>query len=243
VDQVMRVLSYNIHKGFDPGNRRFVLAQLKQAVRRLGADLVFLQEVQGQSESELGPQFEFLADELWPHYAYGKNAVYSSGHHGNAILSRFPILFHENIDVSTNRLESRGLLHVILDLEPEGPSRIPLHAICVHLGLREADRRSQLERLCERIHSHVPDGEPLVIAGDFNDWRLRATAVLKEKLGVSEVYHSIHGEHARTFPSWLPALRLDRIYCRGLETRHARCLTGFRWRLLSDHTPLLADLA
>ncbi len=41
---------------------------------------------------ELDSQFAFLADEIWPHFAYGKNAIYSAGHHGNAILSKHPIL-------------------------------------------------------------------------------------------------------------------------------------------------------
>jgi len=36
------------------------------------------------------PQHEFLAHESWLHHAYGKNSVYDSGHHGNAILSRYP---------------------------------------------------------------------------------------------------------------------------------------------------------
>jgi endonuclease/exonuclease/phosphatase family metal-dependent hydrolase len=238
----MRVLSYNIHKGWSQGGRRFVLGGIRQAVRRLKADLVFLQEVQGRHEENLEPQFEFLAHEIWPHVAYGKNAVYESGHHGNAILSRFPILLHDNIDVSTSRLESRGLLHAVIDLPTEAGGRAPLHAICVHLGLREVDRRHQLERLCERIQSHVPPGEPLIIGGDFNDWRLRATPILGQKLQTREAYHLVHGEHARTFPVWLPALRLDRIYCRGLEIEGAECLTGRRWRALSDHAPLVADL-
>lgn len=237
----MRVLSYNIHKGMSSDRRRFVLPPIRQAVRRLGADLVFLQEVQGRHEQRLEPQFEFLADEIWPHYAYGKNAVYASGHHGNAILSRFPIVLHENIDISTTRLESRGLLHAVIDWQ-EGGRRIPLHAICVHLGLREVDRRSQLERLCARIQSHVPPEVPLVIGGDFNDWRLRATSILMNRLEAREAFLLLHGEHARTFPVWLPALKLDRIYCRGLEIQSASCLTGMRWRALSDHAPVIADL-
>ncbi|MGZ3709925.1 MAG: endonuclease/exonuclease/phosphatase family protein, partial [Bdellovibrionota bacterium] len=64
---------------------------MRDALRAERADLVFLQEVLGEHEIHsrtvqgwpAGPQFEFLADELWPHFAYGKNAAYSAGHHGN----------------------------------------------------------------------------------------------------------------------------------------------------------------
>src|ERR1700745_327025 len=95
-----RVLSYNIHKGFTARNRRFVLREIRDAVRGLDPDFVFLQEVLGEHQGRrlrVGcawpekPQFDVLADELWPHFAYGRNADYEDGHHGNAILSKVPI--------------------------------------------------------------------------------------------------------------------------------------------------------
>ena len=95
-----RVLTVNTHKGFTFFNRKFILHELREAVRSVAADVVFLQEVHGANE-KLGarvpnwpdtPQYEFMADTLWPQFAYGRNAVYPHGHHGNAVLSKFPIL-------------------------------------------------------------------------------------------------------------------------------------------------------
>src|SRR5665647_3409505 len=79
----------------------------------LDVDIVFLQEVQGEHAHHaahvlnwpVAPQYEFLADEVWQDYAYGRNAIYDQGHHGNAILSRFPIISAENQDVSAHRFE------------------------------------------------------------------------------------------------------------------------------------------
>jgi len=184
-------------------------------------------------------QFEFLADETWPHYAYGKNAIYTSGHHGNAILSKYPIIGWENIDISTNRVERRGLLHAMIEI-PE--KKQPLHAICVHLGLLETERLKQIQSICERIESHVPHNEPLIIAGDFNDWRVRASKIFEKKLEAREAFLHLHGSHARTFPSWLPSLRLDRVYFRGLAAHRAKCLIGTRWNKLSDHIALTVEL-
>src|SRR5882672_5681916 len=94
-----KVLTLNTHKGFTTFNRKFVLHELREAVRATGADIVFLQEVQGSHEKHSRrhanylstPHYEFLADAIWKEFAYGRNAVYPHGHHGNAVLSKFPI--------------------------------------------------------------------------------------------------------------------------------------------------------
>lgn len=146
------VLTVNTHKGFTALNRRFILPELREAVRAVSADVVFLQEVHGTHEQHpqrydnwpTMPQYEFLADSLWPQFAYGRNAVYPAGDHGNALLSKFQIIRHDNLDVSISGHENRGILHCVLRLPGDGPE---VHAICVHLGLHEAHRNEQLRLL------------------------------------------------------------------------------------------------
>ena len=43
----LQVVTYNIHKGLSLFNRRLVIHELRDRLRQLGADIVFLQEVQG----------------------------------------------------------------------------------------------------------------------------------------------------------------------------------------------------
>jgi endonuclease/exonuclease/phosphatase family metal-dependent hydrolase len=241
----LSILSYNIHKGFSM-NRRFVLDAIKEAIRTTHTDLVFLQEIVGEHSRHSrktanwpeNTQFEFLADSIWTHYAYGKNAVYVDGHHGNAILSKHPIIAWENLDISSNRFERRGLLHATI--HPLQKDSEPVHAICVHLDLFERGRKQQLKHIINRIQRHVPSEAPLILAGDFNDWRESASPVLCSELGVTEAYLSLHGKHAVSFPTWFPFLRLDRIYLRGFSVLEARCFTEPPWSSLSDHGALLA---
>lgn len=243
----LRVLTVNTHKGFTVMNRRFVLPELRDAVRAVNADVVFLQEVQGMHDRHsqritawpAAPHYEFLADEIWPQFAYGRNAVYPSGHHGNAVLSKFPIVAHENHDVSVGRHEARGLLHCTLSVPGEAT---PIHAICVHLGLMEVHRRRQLELLCEIVARQVPAEAPLLVAGDFNDWRDRAHRVLKRCVGLDEVFVRAQGRAARTFPARLPLLRLDRIYVRNARAHRPVALPRQPWSRLSDHAPLAAEV-
>lgn len=243
----LRVLTVNTHKGFTALNRRFMLPALRDAVRQVGADLVFLQEVLGAHDGHaqrhpgwpVVPQYEFLANDLWPQFAYGRNAVSPVSHHGNALLSRYPIQRFHNRDISLHGDERRGLLHCEIALPGGRPA---LHAVCVHLGLRESHRQRQLDMLCELIEREVPAGSPLVVAGDFNDWRHRAHVVLEQGAGLSEVFQHAHGKSARTFPARWPLLHLDRIYVRDVVMHTPVALPRQPWTHLSDHAPLAAEV-
>ncbi len=247
--QHIRVVTYNIHKGFSPIKRAFVLEGMRRAIHDLGCDLAFLQEVVGchrRHERKVRgwsqqPQAEYLAgDGGWPFVVYHKNRVHRHGHHGNAILSRAPVLHSDYLNISTNRFERRGLIHSVLAWPDPGRR---LHAICVHLDLLEGGRRKQVARIIDLIREHVPEHEPLIVAGDFNDWRKSISPVLRAEAGLTEVFEHATGDHARTFPGALPILPLDRIYVRGLQVHRAETHHhGKHWGRLSDHAPLAATL-
>ncbi|HUP90635.1 MAG TPA: endonuclease/exonuclease/phosphatase family protein [Solimonas sp.] len=242
----LKIMTLNTHKGFTSFNRKFILHELRDAVRTVSADIVFLQEVLGAHGGHsarhgnwpAAPQYEFLADSIWPGVAYGRNAVYEHGHHGNAVLSKFPIVRQENHDISISGPERRGLLHCVLKIPQSG---VEIHAICVHLGLLGSHRRHQLEILC-RLLADVPPEAPLVIAGDFNDWQVHANRIL-ERCGVSEAFVGVHGRPPRTFPARWPLLPLDRVYCRNLKVERADVLRMRPWSHLSDHAALTAEFA
>lgn len=195
----LRVATYNIHKGVIRdffGLRRVPrIHELRARLHDLDADLVFLQEVQGQNEHHARrfeqwppePQDQFLAKSPTLRHtfetAYGRAASYLHGHHGNALLSRYSIIGLENRDVSDHALEKRGVLHCRVDL---GARRV--HCFVVHLGLLARSRERQLQVLIDWIEREVPQEAPMIIAGDFNDWRNQLNERLSEALGVTEVF-------------------------------------------------------
>jgi endonuclease/exonuclease/phosphatase family metal-dependent hydrolase len=240
----LRVVTLNIHKGLSLFNRRMVIHELREGLKKIDADLVFLQEVQGLHERNAlrfgawpqTAQHEFLAGADWQH-AYGQNAVYEYGHHGNAILSRFPIVSWDNHDVSNHRFERRGLLHCRIAVPWLDA---PLDCACAHLSLDEKGRRRQLDALA--LHLSGPHEGPLIVGGDFNDWRHSASRTMEQRLGLTEVSIMHNGRPARTFPSIMPVLRLDRIYVRGFRVLGAKVHRGAPWSLLSDHLAISAEL-
>ncbi|MBX7231912.1 MAG: endonuclease/exonuclease/phosphatase family protein [Bdellovibrionales bacterium] len=236
-------MTFNIRKGLGASGLNVNLKQIREALRHVTADIVFLQEVMGHSQKSIhakaglgGDHLEFLADSVWTHSAYGKNAIYTNGHHGNAILSKFPFDSWTNIDISNSRFEKRGLLHGVIQYHKKN-----IHIICLHLDLFERGRKVQLTRLIDLIQSMISKNEPLLVAGDFNDWRELATRQLREQLNLSEVGLETNGKHLKTFPAWLPLLPLDRIYFRGLKLNKAQVFNEKKWQNISDHQALIAD--
>jgi len=244
--QTLTIATYNIHKGFSHFNRRVVLHELRERLRELNADLVFLQEVQGEHNRHSarfanypdGAQHEFIAAEVWSHSAYGKNAVYEAGHHGNAILSRFPITQTLNTDISAHRFESRGLLHCQIDLGERGF----VHCLCAHFGLFAKGRRAQTRALIEYVQNEIPPDASVIIAGDFNDWRNQMSDSIASELNMNDVFYLHGGKVARSFPARLPLFRLDRIYVRGFSVQQSSVHSGGVWQRLSDHAALSARL-
>jgi len=282
----LRVSTYNIHKGVLRefiGLRRVTrIHELRTRLHELGSDLIFLQEVQGQHERHARrlehwpeePQDVFLAKSPKLRHtfetAYGRNASYLHGHHGNALLSRYPIVGLENRDVSDHALEKRGVLHCVVQV-----GRLKVHCFVVHFGLLARSRERQLGALIDWVSREVEVDAPLIIAGDFNDWRNRLSDRLCREIGVVEVFDALEPRvevarraayfardrlpaavlepaeaaasprmvrTARTFPALVPWFRMDRIYQRGFRVSAARVLRGIEWARLSDHSPLVADL-
>lgn len=283
----IRIATYNIHKGvvreFFGLKRIARIHELRSRLHELDADLICLQEVQGRNDRynrrfeywPQEPQDEFLANspDLKRTFesAYGKNATYLHGHHGNALLSCFPIVRRENRDVSDHVMEKRGILHCVVRVGKRN-----VHLFVVHFGLFARSRQRQTQALVEWVTKVVPARAPLIIAGDFNDWRNSLSSVLSERLGVSEVFEDAKGDNAvaqrvayfmhdklsgmgvdvrresfriprgvrtaRTFPALVPWLRMDRIYQRGFEVQWVGVPRGIEWARISDHSPLLADL-
>ena len=237
---ILRIATYNIHKGVQgigPA-RRLEIHNLGHAVEQLDADVVCLQEVRKLHRREERyftrwpelPQAEFLCPEGYS-AVYQTNATTRHGEHGNALLSRWPVVSHGHEDMSDHRFEQRGLLHVCVQV-----GRRTVHVLVVHLGLIAGSRVRQVEQLGQFIRREIPRTAPVVVAGDFNDWGAKLRPAMAA-FGLRDFV----GERANTFPSRLPLAQLDFVYARGLKPVGLEIPRGRIWWRMSDHLPLIAE--
>jgi endonuclease/exonuclease/phosphatase family metal-dependent hydrolase len=240
----LNVLSFNIHKGLNATSSQWVLDKIQALLGTVDADIIFLQEVQGEHRQRQQKfasdwpdlsQTEFLAGKNWPYYCYGANVQHEYGHHGNAILSKYPLRQVQNLDISTGRMSQRGLLYAKVEI-PQ--TTLSVHLLCTHLGLLKKERKYQFSQLNNFIQHTIPENETLIMAGDFNDWRSTSLKLLSKSLQITEVFKALKGAYARSCPAALPLLKVDRIYYRGLTPSGCEVVSI---KDASDHLPLRAS--
>ncbi len=237
-----KVATYNIHKGVQglgPA-RRLEIHNLGHAIEQFDADVVCLQEVRAFNRlharrfarwPDMG-QADFLAPEGYTP-VYRTNAITKHGEHGNALLSRWPVLEHSHENMSDHRFEQRGLLHTTLRVQERN-----VHVIVVHLGLLPASRVRQVKQLQRYIARDVPADMPVLVAGDFNDWGNTVKHMMSD-FG----FHAHTGATTPTYPSRLPLVQLDHVYARGVRPLKSYTPQGAIWARMSDHLPLLVEFA
>ena len=225
----IRVMTWNIH-GALGGNPRFDLDRVVALVKRHAPDIVALQEIDSRRArgANVGDPFDVLQEALGTHGVGARTVVTTDGAYGQALISRWPLFGTEIRDLSYPEREPRRAICSEV-ATPYGPLRV----IATHLGLSLHERRRQAFALLDMLG--VLD-RPTVALGDFNDW-LWAGSV-RRSLARALPGRSRH----RTFPSWLPLFRLDRVYlwpAPALLGSH----TDPAARAISDHLPVIADIS
>jgi endonuclease/exonuclease/phosphatase family metal-dependent hydrolase len=250
-----RIVTYNVHKcvGVD---RRLNPGRIVSVLKEINADIIALQEVLCiQGRDSQSDQAHFIAGELGFNYCMGHNRKLKEGLYGNLVLSRFPLLEHENHDISVAGREERGCLRVDVgitkegakggakDKAKEGAKERRLHVYNVHLGTSFIERRYQARKLIgESILSDSARPGPRVMLGDFNEWtRGLVTQLLNKHFQGGDI--RLHLKRSRTYPGMLPIMHLDHIYFsdEALELQYAELYRSRTALLASDHLPIFAD--
>lgn len=227
-------LNYNLHKHRSFFLRMATDKKIKSIIDNASPDIVFLQETQEKISRSLkgapvriNNKAKFLSGDQY-YCAYSQNLHYrnGSGGHGNAILSKHPILEQENLDISVSKMERRGILYTKIKV-----GELNLSAFCTHLNLRSSDRAKQVKLLTEYISSKTTPHSPIILGGDFNDFDHKITRLL-----LDDGWYC--GEIYKTFPNIFPTMSPDRIFSKNMQAVSSGVINNLHTRLLlSDHLP------
>jgi endonuclease/exonuclease/phosphatase family metal-dependent hydrolase len=235
---VIRVATYNVHRcrGID---RRVSAARIAEAIHRLNADVVAVQEIRRGDDptNAESDQVGYLANALGYQVAFGENRLQRGAPYGNATFSRFPIVFDENYDLTVRGQERRGCLRG--DIRVPGGRR--LHIYNVHLSTRYFARPRQARHLLSNeVLNHPAVKGPRVVVGDFNEWT-RGVATRLMGAHFESVDVRLLGRR-RTYPGLFPVLHLDHFYFDpSLRLRTFKLHRTKLTLVASDHLPLVAE--
>lgn len=235
------MLTYNIHhgRGID---KKLDLNRIAEVIKESDADLIGLNEVDRCFSKRSGyiDQLSWLSEKLNMHHAFGATITLRSKtsdfyrQYGNALLSRYPIVFQTNYRQYFFRgiFEDRALLEADVQVQNQ-----TLKIYVTHLSLSPLRQNKQIEYMLKKLKETEL---PVIVCGDFNmrpgmkQWK-KITNIL------TDVCHSQYDAPCPTFPSLRPKIQLDYIFV----SEHylidsVQSIT--KYRISSDHIPIKATL-
>ncbi|NMH61533.1 endonuclease/exonuclease/phosphatase family protein [Alteromonas ponticola] len=228
-----RLVTYNIHSGVGTDKKQDY-RRIGSFLAEIGADIVLLQEMDTRPESrEIKQDVKHICAGNVFELASSPALNEENGWYGNAILSRYPIVSNETLDVSQDGFQPRNIQTVVVQTH-----KGPLTVINTHKGLKKRERRSQFAQLHEYIEERLNTfRSPLVLGGDFNEWQFFTSAF-------KALNHTLRPSRTgATFPSKFPLFSLDRVWTTNdIVVHKCKRIKNEKTRVYSDHLPIQVDM-
>jgi endonuclease/exonuclease/phosphatase family metal-dependent hydrolase len=220
----LKVATYNIHIGKDADNN-LNLESTIETLRATGADLIGLQEIERHSpRSQFADQPRKLAEALGMQYHFEPALSVGPFEFGNAVLSRYPILATERIDLKSSK-EDRVALLATVDVQGR-----PVRVLVTHLGLLQPERARDVAELRNRLQGE--EEAPVLVLGDFN-----TTVQAPELQPWLQQFPSTTERGVETFPG--SGEQIDYV----LASKHFKSAASYTVPShASDHVPLVSVL-
>jgi len=231
--QSLQVVSYNIRHGVGM-DQKLNLDRTAQTLKGLNPDLVALQEVDLRvKRSDSVNQAQWLGTQLGMYPAFGSFMEYQGGWYGLAILSRYPFVHVQSIELPAGN-EPRVALAAELRL-PDGEI---ITVVNVHYDWVDDDkyRHAQAAAVVEYLAGLKT---PYILLGDFNDQPGSRTLKLFKDHAVEALPAA--GD-INTFPADAPRQKIDYIFASPATGWELKDILVVPENMASDHRPMRATL-
>ncbi|GGA56984.1 endonuclease/exonuclease/phosphatase family protein [Sphingomonas psychrolutea] len=227
---MIKVVSYNMHKGIGLDRRRDP-RRILDVLQEIEGDVIALQE----ADLRFGAKTRVI-----PHHMLDDHSPWQAvpiahdsgtmGWHGNALLARKGSAVGASAALHLPALEPRGAIRADLAVHSA-----PIRVVGMHLDLSGLWRRRQARAILAHVDSCAPT-LPTVLMGDLNEWT-RGAGCLRDFGRDFENVPTGPSFHARR-----PIGRLDRIFTRGFRVLDCGVHASPAARRASDHLPIWAVL-
>lgn len=230
----IKLMTFNIHGGIARDGLRDI-HRIKQLLDEMNIDIAVFQEVETRvSRGGCNEDITTLAGTNRPHHVFAPSIIHHDGWYGNLIVSKYPVIrgVVHNLE-TTAQYEPRNAVDALIET-PLGKIRV----IGTHLSLSIFERRSEARNLI-RLMDAVEEKEknPIILVGDINEWQVPSKLLKFLDSHLTPI--SCHC----SFPSWLPFLKLDRVWYHGGNLNvSAKTLCTKRVSKLSDHLPIVIEI-
>jgi endonuclease/exonuclease/phosphatase family metal-dependent hydrolase len=231
-----RAMTYNIHHG-EGLDRKVDLLRIAELIKREGADIVALQEVdKGVERTGRRDLPGELAALTGMTCVFSNNYAFQGGEYGNAVLTRFPVLSATNTNLKMlHAREPRGLQQLVLEV---GGHQLRVFNTHLDAGHDDAERWSLLAQVGTVIKS-VAGKQPVLLCGDFNATpETRISAQLNQWF--DDTWKVVGQGNGCTIPSDAPHHRIDYLW----SSKNGPITPLKAWvpvSKASDHLPVVAE--
>lgn len=230
----MKFMSFNTQHCLNFIQQKIDFEIMAEAIKKVGADVVGMQEIRSMGENEEYTDQTKAISELsgLPYYYFGKAIDFENlGPYGNSIISRYPIVSAEVIPIpdpdpktGNKYYETRAILKAKLEGD--------ITVIVTHFGLNDDEQENAVKTVVENLES-----ERCILMGDFNAKPDNAVLLpIREKM--KDTADLISG-NSLTFRSDNPYEKIDYIFVSDdIEIISAEIPDI----IASDHRPHTAEL-
>jgi endonuclease/exonuclease/phosphatase family metal-dependent hydrolase len=233
----LKVMTYNVHHCNPPSIGADIDIQaIAKVINAEKPDLVALQEIDVNTirSGKGNNQAKLLGELTGMKYYFSKAIDHQGGEYGVAVLSRLPILdsIKLHLPIHSDKPEELRAVAAVKVLLPSGQ---PLLFASTHLGLKEANRLLQAEKIIEYFGKN---DMPMILGGDFN-----ATPDSKVIQYFDQYFsRTCLRDCGFTSPVEKPSKTIDFIMYRGKDRFKVLETRVIDEKYASDHLPVISRL-
>lgn len=220
-----RIMTFNL----SGGDKRHSYRRIGNYLADACADVVMLQELDTRAASRDTERDirDICAGRV---FTLAPSPVTETEHgwFGNAVLSRFPVVSNDTININPDNT-TPAIIQVVVIATPHGE---------VTLINAHKTAKRQIPLLKEYISQHLAHNTmPMILGGDFSERQMFYSAfkLLDDVL----VPHTV----GTTFPFRFPLFSLDRVWTSGdIRLRRSKRLSDNKVKTFSSHRPVQLDV-